>query len=740
MYDRLGKDLTVLPSEEHLNQFAKKYASLALALLVCAAAQAATISTTLTVNATVSVGTSLTATGTATLTNIGNGAFSATVPLTGLTGTTVNASYTITVSSGTLSGGTLTGTISLPVALLEGSATSATGSGTVTSGTGSLAGATGSFPSLSGSGSIGAGGITITFTGAGTINTGGSTGPPVPTITQVADAAAYGSSIAEGSIFIVKGSNLSASGFNSFGFPLPTASPSGVSVTFTPASGGTGTPAYLIYTYNLNGVNQLAAVLPSALAAGNYNVTVTNGTTSAPFPTTVVKSRFALFTQDSTGGGLAVVQNFISATQLDVNRLTTGSVSGITISPAKPGQTLIAWGTGLGPVTGGDNTASPGFNFAANGVTVQVMVGGMAITPAYAGRAPGLAAEDQINFTLPSNVPTGCTVAFQVSVNGVLSNTTYLAIAPSASDNACVQPGFTTAQLQGLDQGGTYNYGSFSLFQFAETVPSLGNIKADEVSGSFTEYTFAELGSVPPLQAQVSPSGGCQVIQIMTGGSTSAQFAGGGIALDAGVVTINGPSGSNITNQALTESSNVYFLSLGEEGLSTPIPGLLNGTLVAGTYKLSGAGGKDVGPFTASLTLGTPLTVTGGLPSTVARSAGLTLNWTGGNPTDLVEIAGLAGTVSKVGTVTTTTGAEFICVTTAGPGTFTVPSSILSQLPAVTAAAITAGTGTSFLEVVSTPVPTSGNGIFSAPLTAGGTISNATFLSLLGAFNTPAYQ
>ena len=36
--------------------------------------------------------------------------------------------------------------------------------------------------------------------------------------------------------------------------------------------GGTATNAYLVYLYNQSGVNQLAAILPSTLAAGNYNV------------------------------------------------------------------------------------------------------------------------------------------------------------------------------------------------------------------------------------------------------------------------------------------------------------------------------------------------------------------------------------------------------------------------------------------------------------------------------------
>src|SRR5206468_8476283 len=142
------------------------------------------------------------------------------------------------------------------------------------------------------------------------------------------------------------------------------------------------------------------------------------GTVSAPFAAQVVQRKIGLITADSSGSGLAVIQNFISQTQLDIDRFTTFSSSGFTFSPSKPGQVLIAWATGMGPVSGSDNTASPGFDFSKNGVDVKVIVGGVSITPLYAGRAPGLAGADQINFALPSSIPTGCTVSFQVSVNG----------------------------------------------------------------------------------------------------------------------------------------------------------------------------------------------------------------------------------------------------------------------------------------------------------------------------------
>jgi uncharacterized protein (TIGR03437 family) len=715
----------------------------ALALSLGTLAEAATISTTLTVNGTAAFntsGTAITVTGTATLTNIGSGGstasgtISASVSLTSLSGATVTIPFTIT-----LSGGTLTGSVILPATVLEGSATSATGSGAITGGSGSYAGYSGTFPSLSGSGGVGGAGLTITFTGTGTINTsGGGTIAPTPTITAVQDAGSYTASIAQGSIFVVKGSNLSASGFSQFSFPLP-ASSGGVQIAFTPASGGSATNAYLVYLYNQGGVNQLAAILPSTLAIGNYNVTVTNGgTVSAPFVVSVVQRKPGLITQDSSGTGLVVLQNYISATELDVDRFTTGTVGGVTISPAKPGQALIAWATGLGPVTGGDNTASPGFNFEANGVNVQVIVGGVSITPVYAGRAPGLAGADQINFTLPANVPTGCTVSFQLSVNGILSPGTFLSIAPSASATACVAAGLTTAQLQSLDNGGTLTAGGFDLEHFSANItePSVGNISETIASaaGGFTQVTGFQLASSSAVSFQ---PGACQVVQSSTASQTTAVVTSSvATYLDAGAITLNGPGGSNITNAALTETSNVYSLNITLQATGITIPpaqaGIPNASIVPGTYTLKGAGGKDVGPFSASLTLGTLLTITGGLPATVTRNNGLTLNWTGGNSTDLVEVFGTSGTSSA--------SATFLCITTAGAGTFTVPASILNQLTAVTAGAISAGTGVGYLGVFSTPSPTAGSSLFSAPLTAGGSISAATFLALLGIEGTASYQ
>src|SRR4051794_11783860 len=333
------------------------------------------------------------------------------------------------------------------------------------------------------------------ITGFAVVCLGTAAWAQTPTITAVQDAGSYTASIAQGSIFVVKGSNLSSattnSGFSQAGFPLP-ATLASVKITFTPTAGGAGADAYMVYTYNIGGVNQLAALLPSTVKAGDYNVTVTNGTAvSAAFKTTVVARKFEIIAADGSGTGLAVIQNFISSSQYDLNRYTTGTVGGFTYSPAHPGQVLVLWGTGIGAITSADNVAVPGLIDFRSNAAVRVLVNGTTITPdIYAGRAPGLAGTDEIIFTLPAGVVTGCTASVQVSVDGQLSNTLTMSIASAGAD-ACSSTQYTKDTLTRLDQGGALTAGSFALVQFSTslTIPGFGNVtaKVESAAGSFTK-------------------------------------------------------------------------------------------------------------------------------------------------------------------------------------------------------------------------------------------------------------
>jgi hypothetical protein len=96
-----------------------------------------------------------------------------------------------------------------------------------------------------------------------------------------------------------------------------------------------------------------------------------------------------------------------------------------------------------------------------------------------------------------------------------------------------------------------------------------------------------------------------------------------------------------------------------------------------GTFTFKGTGGKDVGAFTATIDLSNPLLswTNASEAATIDRSQGLTVTWTGGNPGTYVFILGSA----------TSTGigyGAFTCLARADDKQFTVPSYILSVLPA----------------------------------------------------------
>jgi len=571
-----------------------------------------------------------------------------------------------------------------------------------------------------------------------------------PTITAVQDAASYTSTIAQGSVFVVKGNNLSASGFVQFAPASGQALAYPTTLNNVSISVG-GTPAYMVYTYNQNGLNQLAAILPSTVPTGSANLTVTNnGATSAAFKVNVVTRKFEIISADSSGGGQVVVQNVVTATQYDVNRFTTGTLNGFTYSPAHPGQTLIVYGTGMGPISGADNTA-PGAVDLRGQVQVQVIVGGEVINPAYAGRAPSLPGADQINFTLPSDVATGCTVPFQVSVGGVLSNATTISIAPVGA-TSCPVPGllsslFTPAALGRLDQGGDLVSGSFAVSQFTTLydphIPFVNPLQAqiEQVVGAFGKTSGLELAAV--LQF-LNPSAGCQVFHRI--GDQNALLLGPAPTnLDAGAITVTGP---NFSNKSLTKAAdNSYSLALPIVIPANALPSVPPGftttpSITAGTYTLTGTGGADVGSFTAQVSMSNPLKLSAPIPATINRNNSLQLSWTGGNSTDLVQVIGFSGsTVGGTKADPVYDASTFVCTTTAGQGGITIPASILQQMQVTPPDALTAGTGLGALVVLSTLLPSATNGEFTAPLLKENrNIDLGIFAGTFGTLGTPLYQ
>jgi uncharacterized protein (TIGR03437 family) len=563
--------------------------------------------------------------------------------------------------------------------------------------------------------------------------------PVLRSTDPVVNGASYANTIAPGSIFVVFGTNLAGDAVVlAPSLPLQATPLGGVSIRFTSVGDSSTVDALMVYTTK----NQVAGLLPSSTAPGDYDVRVTyNGQTSAPGRVKVVERSFGIVSADSSGSGQAQAQDYRSATEWDLNRYAKGMLANLTTSPAGPGHVIVLWGTGLGADLASDSGGTSGDRTAS--AQVKVIVGSKEITPAYAGRARDLPGTDQINFTLPPDTETGCSVPVQVRAGATVSNTVTLAIVPGSQD-VCQHPFLSAEVLRRLSAGGNTVLGSFALTKQTVSISFAGlslDTSIEAVGGSFARYGVGNLS-----QFGVSPSqlGACQVFQLhgsendLLLGLTSAPVAA--VALDAGnQLTLNGPNANGIA--VPRGEKNSYSKTLVEPSL----PGLPGGgggsaVIAAGTYTLAGTGGTDIGAFNAEVTV--PATIEWANSkdiSTVIRSQPLNVTWTGA-ASGVVTITGVSASTADASSANPIyDGSIFVCYANGSAGSFSVPSSILSQLPPATlTTTLTSLTSVGLLGIqLSSPAS---SGTFSAPLTVGGSIDYGSFGFSVGVNKTVDYQ
>src|SRR5262249_20334544 len=104
-----------------------------------------------------------------------------------------------------------------------------------------------------------------------------------------------------------------------------------------------------------------------------------------------------------------------------------GKIGAFDTRPARLGERVDLWGTGLGADTASDTGGTSGDQTAAG--EIRVIINGVEVTPLYAGRSQGSPGLDQIVFTLPATSPLNCQVDIQVRAGGVLSNSVTIATA-----------------------------------------------------------------------------------------------------------------------------------------------------------------------------------------------------------------------------------------------------------------------------------------------------------------------
>ena len=178
---------------------------------------------------------------------------------------------------------------------------------------------------------------------------------------------------------------------------------------------------------NFVGLGQVIALLPANIDTGPAQLNFYYNGFKASEQIEILPASFGLFTI-SQGFGPALAQQVTSDHTVAKNQLT---------HPAKPGDYVVLYGTGLGSVTQDE---------------VTVMLGGKPASVTWAGHAPGEPGVDTINFVVPddASIPDECYVAVWVEIAGVKSNAA--SISKTSDGSACQSSlGLTAADLNMLD-------------------------------------------------------------------------------------------------------------------------------------------------------------------------------------------------------------------------------------------------------------------------------------------------
>jgi len=224
---------------------------------------------------------------------------------------------------------------------------------------------------------------------------------------------ANGQPVTVGSLVAIFGSNFASKLTKADSIPLSN-SLGGVSVQFVNGNSKLSAPMLFADSGQLN--VQIPWELVPGGANANVNVIVTsNGVPSAPQQVAVAAFSPGVY---SAGGRGIVVSNSDGSLAWPA-----GSAHTFVTHPAKPGDKLFLYASGLGQVTSppadGHNSLDKRRDTLVKPI---VMLGGITANVLFSGLSPSFVGVYQVNFQVPENAPTGDSVPIQIQLGGITTS------------------------------------------------------------------------------------------------------------------------------------------------------------------------------------------------------------------------------------------------------------------------------------------------------------------------------
>ena len=250
--------------------------------------------------------------------------------------------------------------------------------------------------------------------------TGTSSQAQTPAINAggIVNAASFdpGQPLAAGSLVAIFGTQLAPGLAQADTVPLST-SLSNVSVSFN----GIAAPLDFVSAGQINAQIPYETLPPGG--SGTINVTVTNaGAVSAPEPIVINPVAPGVFAVN--GHAIAIIATDPSDPRYGTLAAPSGSIPGLTTSPAHANDVLIVYATGLGAVTPAVQSGHDSLDQLRTTVLTPTVLMGNVPSPLYfSGLTPQFPGVYQVNVGVPQVTP-GNAVPLQVQINGITSPAT----------------------------------------------------------------------------------------------------------------------------------------------------------------------------------------------------------------------------------------------------------------------------------------------------------------------------